>query len=437
MKNIRILFTFLFLALFLVHPIQAAASSGPVVMVMTIDGAISQSTQQYLARGIQTAEQNDAQALILQLNTPGGDILSMTAMTQAMRASTVPVVVYVTPSGGMAASAGTVITLAAHASAMAPKRSSAQPARLDREARTWSRPKRPRQPMPWSPWWTPSPSGAGLRPWRWPRPTIKDAKAVSATEALNAHLVDFIATDLNDLLAKLDGFTVQMADGPRTLHTAGAVQQELPMSILEQLLQYLIDPNIVFLLLAVGLQALLIELTHPGGWVPAIVGVVCLALAAYGLGYLPVNWFGLVFIVTAFVLFIVDIKAPTHGALTITGVVSFIIGALVLFNSPGTPRFEQVSLPLVVFVGVFIGLIFAVILGYALGAQRRPVITGRERLSGATGFAVSEIDPTGQAQVAGELWSADAVDGAGTIHKGDKVEVVKVEGLRLKVRKKE
>ena len=141
--------------------------------------------------------------------------------------------------------------------------------------------------------------------------------------------------------------------------------------------------------------------------------------------------------VTAFVLFIVDIKAPTHGALTITGVASFIIGALVLFNSPGTPKFEQVSFPLVIFVGAFIGLIFAVILGYALRAQGRPVITGRERLGGQTGFAVSEIDPAGQAQVVGELWSADLAEGSGKIHKGERVEVVKVEGLRLKVRKKE
>ena len=149
------------------------------------------------------------------------------------------------------------------------------------------------------------------------------------------------------------------------------------MSLIEQLLQLLIDPNIVFLLLAIGVQAMLIELTHPGAWVPAFFGVVCLALAAYGLGFLPVNWFGLVFMVTAFVLFIIDIKAPTHGALTIAGVVSFIVGALVLFNSPGTPKFEQVSCPWCIFVGVFIGLIFAVILGFALRAQSRPVITGQ------------------------------------------------------------
>jgi membrane-bound serine protease (ClpP class) len=266
--------------------------------------------------------------------------------------------------------------------------------------------------------------------------TITSAKAVSSTQALQVHLVDFSATDLNDLLRQLDGFTVQMPGGPLTLHMAGIVQQALPMSLIEQLLQLLIDPNIVFLLLAIGLQALLIELTHPGAWVPAFFGVVCLALGAYGLGFLPVNWFGLIFMVTAFVLFILDIKAPTHGALTLAGIASFIVGALVLFNSPGTPHFEQVSVPLVIFVGIFIGLIFAVILTYALRAQGRPVITGSARLVGQTGFAVSEIDPSGQAQLASELWSVDLADASEPLHRGDRLEVVRVEGLRLKVRKK-
>jgi membrane-bound serine protease (ClpP class) len=267
--------------------------------------------------------------------------------------------------------------------------------------------------------------------------TIESAKAVSATEALKVHLVDFIANDINDLLAQLDGFTVEMADGPRVLHTSGTLQQELPTSFIEQLLQLLVDPNIVLVLLGIGVQAILIELSTPGGWVAGFFGVVCLALAGYGLGILPVNWFGMIFIVMAFVLFILDIKAPTHGALTIAGVASFIVGALVLFNSPGTPQFQRVSLPLVIFMGGFIGVIFAVILGFALRAQRRPVITGQESLGGRAGIAVSEFDPSGQVQAAGELWSADAVDGSGEIHKGDKIEVVKVEGLRLKVRKKE
>jgi membrane-bound serine protease (ClpP class) len=435
MKNTRILFTFLFLALFLLQPLQAAAS-GPVALVLTIDGAITQATQEYLLRGIQTAEQEHVEVVILQLNTPGGDILSMSAMTEAMRASTVPVVVYVTPRGAMAASAGTVITLAAHASAMAPETIIGAASPVGSSGQDLGQTEMAKQENAMVA------KVDAFTAWRGPQAvalaesTITKAKAVSSTQALQVHLVDFSATDLNDLLRQLDGFTVQMPGGPLTLHTAGIVQQALPMSLIEQLLQLLIDPNIVFLLLAIGLQALLIELTHPGAWVPAFFGVVCLALGAYGLGFLPVNWFGLIFMVTAFVLFILDIKAPTHGALTLAGIASFIVGALVLFNSPGTPHFEQVSVPLVIFVGVFIGLIFAVILTYALRAQGRPVITGSARLAGQTGFAVSEIDPTGQAQLAGELWSADLADASEPVHRGDRLEVIRVEGLRLKVRKK-
>jgi len=435
MKTIRIVLVFLFLSLFLLQPLHAAAS-GPLVLVLTIDGAITPATQGYLTRGIQTAEQSDMQVIILQLNTPGGGLGPMQSMAEAIRASRVPVVVYVTPRGAWAGSAGTIITLAGHAAAMAPETAigAASPVGSQGENLGTTEQAKTTEIM--------KATVRSLAERRGPEAvalaeaTIESAKAVSANEALKAHLVDFIANDVSDLLTQLDGFTVQMADGPRVLHTSDATQQSLPMSFIEQLLQFLIDPNIVFLLLAIGVQALLIELTHPGAWVPAFFGVVCLTLAAYGLGILPVNWFGLIFIVTAFVLFIVDIKAPTHGALTIAGVASFIIGALVLFNSPGTPRFERVSLPLVIFVGVFIGSIFAVILGYALRAQRRPVITGRESLGSQTGIAVSEIDPTGLVQVASELWSAYPEEGSARIHRGDQIEVVKVEGLRLKVRKK-
>jgi membrane-bound serine protease (ClpP class) len=435
MKNTRILLTSLLLLLFLLQPLHAAAA-GPVALVLTIDGAITQATQEYLLRGIQTAEQEHVEVVILQLNTPGGDILSMSAMTEAMRASTVPVVVYVTPRGAMAASAGTVITLAAHASAMAPETIIGAASPVGSSGQDLGQTEMAKQENAMVA------KVDAFTAWRGPQAvalaesTITKAKAVSSTQALQVHLVDFSATNLNDLLRQLDGFTVQMPGGPLTLHTAGIVQQALPMSLIEQLLQLLIDPNIVFLLLAIGLQALLIELTHPGAWVPAFFGVVCLALGAYGLGFLPVNWFGLIFMVTAFVLFILDIKAPTHGALTLAGIASFIVGALVLFNSPGTPHFEQVSVSLVIFVGVFIGLIFAVILTYALRAQGRPVITGSARLAGQTGFAVSEIDPTGQAQLAGELWSADLADASEPVHRGDRLEVIRVEGLRLKVRKK-
>ncbi len=164
------------------------------------------------------------------------------------------------------------------------------------------------------------------------------------------------------------------------------------MILIEQLLQLLVDPNFVFILLSIGVQAILIELSSPGGWVAGFVGMVCLALAAYGLGILPVNWFGLAFIVIAFVLFIVDIKAATHGGLTAAGIGSFIVGALVLFNSPGTPRFQQVSLPLVILVGLITGVSFAVIVGFALQARKKPVITGQEGMVGQGGYAVTDLE---------------------------------------------
>jgi membrane-bound serine protease (ClpP class) len=220
-----------------------------------------------------------------------------------------------------------------------------------------------------------------------------------------------------------------------TLETSNARTEEVAASFIEELLAMLTNPNIVLILLTVGVQAILIEIGSPGGWVAGFIGVVSLALAAYGLGVLPVNWFGIVFLVTSFALFILDIKAPTHGALTAAGIGSFIVGALVLFNSPGTPDFQRVSIPLVVVVGLLSGALFGVIVGFGIRALKVPVRTGQESLVGKTGTATSALTPTGQVQLGSELWTAEAVEGSGKIRKGDKVEVVEVRGLRLKVKK--
>jgi len=265
---------------------------------------------------------------------------------------------------------------------------------------------------------------------------IDEAKAATANEALEAKLIDFVADDLEDLLQALDGFTVQLSDGPRTIHTSGVETDPLNMSFIEQFLLMLTDPNIAFLLLAIGVQAVLIEISSPGGWVAGFIGVICLTLATYGMGVLPVNWFGIIFLLTAFVLFILDIKAPTHGALTTAGVASFIVGALVLFNSPGTPEFQRVSVPLVIGVGIFLGLLFFGVLMFALRAQRVPVQMGVESIVGKTGTAKMAVDEAGgQVQLGSELWSAESAEGSEQIRKGDKVEVVGIKGLRLQVRK--
>lgn len=434
MKISRFVLTCFALTMFLLQPIHAAAS-GPLALVLTINGAITPATQEYLSRGIQTAEQNGAEIVILQLNTPGGGLDSMQKMAQDIRASRVPVVVYVSPRGAWAASAGTVITLAGHAAAMAPETAIGAASPVGSQGADLPTTEQTKVKEAMKALVRSYTERRGAEATALAESTIESAIAVSATEALNAHLVDFIANDTNDLLDQLDGFTVQMADGPRTLHTSGAVTETLTMSLIEQLLQLLVDPNFVFILLSIGVQAILIELSSPGGWVAGFVGMVCLALAAYGLGVLPVNWFGLAFLIIAFVLFIVDIKAATHGGLTAAGIGSFIVGALVLFNSPGTPQFQRVSLPLVILVALIIGISFAIIVGFALRAMKKPVITGQEGMRGQTGFARTDINPTGQVQSGAELWTAELAEGQGRIRKGEKVEVVRVEGLKLKVKK--
>jgi membrane-bound serine protease (ClpP class) len=434
MKISRFLLTCFALTMFLLQPIHAAAS-GPLALVLTINGAITPATQEYLARGIQAAEQSGAEVVILQLNTPGGGLDPMQKMAQDIRASHVPVVVYVSPRGAWAASAGTVITLAGHAAAMAPETVIGAASPVGSQGTDLSTTEQTKVKEAMKALVRSYTERRGAEATALAEATIESAKAVSATEALNAHLVDFIASDINDLLNQLDGFTVQMADGAHTLHTSGAVTEDLTMSLIEQLLQLLVDPNFVFILLSIGVQAILIELSSPGGWVAGFVGMVCLALAAYGLGVLPVNWFGLAFLIIAFVLFIVDIKAATHGGLTAAGIGSFIVGALVLFNSPGTPQFQRVSLPLVILVALITGISFAIIVGFALRAQKKPVITGQEGMRGHTGIARTDIDPTGQVQSGAELWTAELAEGQGRIRKGQKVEVVKVEGLKLRVKK--
>ncbi len=439
MKTIRCLFSLLlmlFALLLLAFQPAHAQSNGPLALVMTADGPIGPPMLEYIKRGVQTAEQRDAEVLIIQLNTPGGDLLTTFDIITAIRASKVPVVVYVSPQNAIAGSAGALVTMAGHASAMAPETSigasspvssSGQDLNSTEETKAKEISKAAINPLV-------TPRGAEALALA--NSMIDQAKAATAQEALQVHLIDFIANNTDDLLKDLDGFTVQVNNQPRVLHTANAQTQPLDMSFIEQLLVFITNPNIAFLLIAIGLQAILIEISSPGGWVAGFIGVVCLTLAVYGMGVLPVNWFGIIFLITAFVLFILDIKAPTHGALTIAGVASFIVGALVLFNSPGVPQFQRVSVPLVIGTSLVIGAIFMIILAFALRAMSLPISAGVQTFVGKTGTARTAVTGTGgQVQLGAELWSADSVDGSEPIGKGDRVEVVQVKGLHLKVRK--
>jgi membrane-bound serine protease (ClpP class) len=424
------------ISLLLSLPARAQTNTNQII-VLTADGPITPAMAQYLARGINAAEQQGAEALIFQLNTPGGGIDTMTEMEQMILASTVPVIVYVAPSGAMAASAGTIVTLSGHASAMAPNTTigAASPVGSQGENLPTTEELKVKNAL--------AATARSLTQRRGPtaialaEDTIQNAVAVSASEALQAGLIDFISVDLNQLRSQLDGFTVTVAGQSVTLETANASFKPINISFIEELLLIVTDPNIVFLLITIGVQAIIIEISSPGGWVAGFIGVCCLGLATYGLGILPVNYFGLLFIAMSFVLFILDIKAPTHGGLTAAGVGSLIVGALVLFNTPTTPSFQHVSVPLVIGVSLISGAIFFGIMMIAVRAQHTPIRTGEESMIGRTGITRSDLEPKGSVQVGGELWTAELEDESSYIPAGTRVQVVRVDGLRLIVRKAE
>lgn len=434
-RTLLLCFAFGWFALLAVQPARAQDDS-PLVLVLTADGPLTPAMAEYLRRGIRVAEQRGAEAIVFRLNTPGGNIDLMEAMVQDIRASDIPIIVYVWPRGGIAGSAGTVITMAGHLAVMAPETAigAASPVggagedlgetieakikeALRAQMRSLMEGRRP-------------PEAISLA-----EDTIENATAVTAVEALSIGMIDAIAPDLATLLARVDGKTVSTHAGPVTLQTANALTSELSASFIEELLAMLTNPNIVFILLSIGVQAILIELGSPGGWVAGFLGVVCLTLAAYGLGVLEVNWLGLIFLVTAFVLFVLELKAPTHGALTAAGVVTFIVGVLILFNSPGTPRFQQVSVPLVLATGAVVGASFFGVLMFALRAHKSPVRIGQEAVIGRVGVARGEINPTGIVQLGGEQWTAELANGEAGIPAGARVQVVGVEGLRVVVKK--
>lgn len=440
MKKVRRNFTlpliWLTLALaILAGAIPVYAQETPAqVLVLTYDGPLTPAMVNYLERGLRVAAQRGSDLIIFQLNTPGGNVTLMNQAVQLMRGSDIPIVVYVWPRGGMAASAGTVITLAGHAAAMAPETiiGAASPVGAEGEDLGETLAAKEKNALK-----------ATVESLMRNRPAeavelakemIDTARAVTVDEALEIGLIDFKARNLDNLINQLDGKTLVVNNRQITLDLAEAEVVNLDPTLIETILQLLTNPNIVFILLTIGIQALLIELWTPGGWVAGFIGVVCLALATYGLGVLPVNWFGLIFLITAFVLFILEIKTPTTGALTAAGVGSLIIGALVLFNSPGTPSFQRISIPLVVGVSLATAAIFLGVITYALRSLRVPVRTGQEALVGATGIVREPLTPRGSVHVNAEDWTAELEAGAGSLPKGARVTVVRVEGIRLIVR---
>jgi membrane-bound serine protease (ClpP class) len=415
------------LAMFLSAVTGIGAQEALYVDVLEIEGPVTPIMISYIERGIRNAETDGAEALIIQLDTPGGQIDLMSDVVQALLQAKVPVVVYVYPQGAYAASAGTLITLAAHIAAMAPGTTigAASPVGTQGEDLGETLEKKVKEDL--------KAQGRALAERRgeeavaWAESAVEEAKAATAQEALDMGVIDFVASDLDDLLAQMDGFRVTVGDEEITLSTKDASVREQPMTLVEQLLHIITNPTIAFILLTVGINAILFELSSPGGYVAGIVGAICLLLAFYSLGVLPVNYTGLIFIGLAFVLFVVDVKAPTHGVLTAGGIASLVAGALLLFNSP----LYRVSISVVVAVALVTGLFFAFAVAKVVQASRRPASTGRQGLVGKVAQTRSRLNPKGTVMIKGELWDAEAVEGA--IERGQTVRIVAVDGFRLRV----
>jgi membrane-bound serine protease (ClpP class) len=414
--------------------IPAPAQGTAHVDVVTVEGVIDPVVAQYLARGIQLAGQDGAQCLVIQIDTPGGSDSAMRDIVQLILNSSVPVVVYVSPAGSRAGSAGVFITIAADIAAMAPgtnigaahpvditgEITGAMNEKVTNDAAAYARTLAERRG----------------RNATWAEEAVRESTSITANEAVTSHVVDLIADDLTDLLEKIDGETLSAAWGARQLATRGAEIRQVPMSLPQEILHAIVDPNIAYLLFTIGILALVAELFHPGAILPGVTGAICLILAFVAFGSLPVNWGGVGLIVLAIVLFILDIKV-TGYALSIGGVIAFILGSLMIFSplvpiSPATPSLV-VSRPLIAAMTVAITAFFVFALSAGIRAQRAEVISGVHTLVGATGIASSDLDPVGTVQVKSELWSAVA-DGAETIREGERVKVLAVEGVRLKVR---
>lgn len=424
------LFGLLLLAAGLLVAPVTAQEAGPVY-VMTFDGPVNPVLVSYIERGIAQATQRGAQAIVLRLDTPGGQVDLTQDIVKMMRASPVPVIVYVWPTGAMAGSAGTFITLAGHAAAMTPGSSigAASPVSGGGEELGETLQKKVTNILAAD--IENLAARRGEEAIEWARNAVINAEAATAEKALSLNVIDVIATDMDDLLRKLDGFTVEVQGAPRTLELASAPTVDIGMTNVEEFLNTIINaiaiPGIAILLIVLGVQAIIGEFSQPGGYVAGIVGAIALLLGLFALGILNANWVGLAFIGLAFLLFILEVVTPTSGVLTVGGVASFIMGSVVLFRGTGVATPWSTIVVLTVITVFF----FSFIVAKVIRAQRRRPASGSESLVGQPAIARSELNPRGKVLVQGELWDAELRNISGPAPIDAHLVVVGREGFHL------
>lgn len=399
-------------------------------MHVTLDGSINPASKDFIIRAIKQSENEGASLLIISLNTPGGLSESMRDIVMAELSSTVPIVVFVAPAGARAASAGTLITLAADIAAMAPGTNigAAHPVALissDSSDDETMKEKTTNDAVAFAR----SIAEERGRNTEWAEKSIRESSSLTAREALDLGVIDLISDDLSDLLTKLDGY--ELTDG-RTIHTAGINLEDINPTMRERLLGYLTDPNIVYILFILGLAGLVYEFFQPGIGFGLAAGGICLVLAFMGLQMLPVNIVGVLLIIFGIALMVLDAFTPTDGILTTGGIAALLIGSLTLFDIED--RAVGLSMVTVFLVVGVVSALSLFVISKALLIQRKPPALGMSSLVGGRGIAKSSIDPEGRIFVSGEYWSARSLEGK--IAPGEEVDVVGIDGRKLLIRPK-
>ncbi|MDZ7373493.1 MAG: nodulation protein NfeD [candidate division KSB1 bacterium] len=415
-------------------PAQTQVAEGsrvPTVHVIDVDGIINPVSAQYILRHLEAAEEESAECLIIRLDTPGGLLESTKDIVKKMLSANVPVVVYVSPSGAGAVSAGVFITLAAHIAAMdeGTNIGAAHPVSIGGTADT-SRVMEEKITN-WAVAYIRSIAEKRGRNPDWAEQAVRRSVSCTEKEALRQGVIDLIAPSLDSLLVVLDGRQVQLASGPKVLRTRQAKVVSEPMTLRDRILYKISHPTVAYILLILGIYGLFFELSNPGAILPGVVGGIFLILAFFALQTLSVNYAGLLLILFAIVLFILEVKVTSYGILTLGGIVSMIIGSLMLFNTYELPAL-RVSVSVVIAAAITTAAFFVFALGMALKAKRAKPTTGREGLIGEIGLALTRLGPEedGQVKLHGEIWRAMSDQ---PIRKGDRVRVVSVEGLTLRV----
>jgi len=397
------------------------------VFTITIDGSINPASAEFIERGIKKAEAENAECLVIQLNTPGGLLKSTRVIVSSILESNVPVVVYVSPSGAHAGSAGVFLTLAAHIAAMAPGTNigAAHPVDMQGSIDTIMNEKSTNDAVAF----IKSIAGKRNRNLQWAEDAVRNSVSITEAEALETNVIDVVAVNLKELLTKLDGKKIELNTRTATLHTKDASPVAVNMSALEKFLNLLSDPNIAYILLMLGFYGIMFELYNPGAILPGIVGVISLILAFYSMHTLPVNYAGLALLIFAIVLFILELKLATHGVLAIGGVVSLLLGSFMLIQSNSSLEFVRISRSVIISTVIITTLFFLFIIGLGLKAQRAKPVTGIEGLTGESGETIEELDPVGFVRVHGEMWKAESL--SGKIEKGRRIRIIGIENLKL------